>query len=639
MRRAGVLLVSLVGALLLASTASAGTSLAPCGEEASGTLCGFVDVPLDRKAPGAGTIPIAFELHARRDQSAPSLGTVVVVEGGPGGASTELRFFYDLLGPLFDRRDLLLVDVRGTGKSRAIDCPEAQAVLSPTLEMVSACAASLGDASDLYTSPDSADDIDAVRKALGIEKLDFYGVSYGTQVGQVYAVRHGDRLRTLVLDSAYPLTQRTDLFDFDRISGKALLIAVSRLCDRSFLCQQVGGNIDDRMRSLISRVRNQPVRGKSFSPIDGSKVPVTFDETALIEALSGYGFEPGQIEIDGAHAALRRGDAKPILRLGAEAICCPAPPDPTLLSVGDFLAVTCTETSFPWDVADSQDVRLAKWDAAFDAIADALFAPFSVPAWREASRGGFIGLLQNPQCAAWPAPNRDVPPLVPPNASRTTAPTLVMNGDLDKITPVDAARGVAGGFPNGTFVEFAGAGHGVAGSGPCALMMIATFMESTDPGDTSCAAEPPPFYGYTTFPLDAADEVRPVSRASGDHSTGRDRKAVAATVDTVFDTLVHAGTGHGLRGGFVTPFPEFIEELNALRVSFEGAQFVRNVAVTGFVQFSFDTGNVTGTLTIEGKGTDRGKLRFFDPPDPAAPIELRGRIGGRTIALDLPDVT
>ncbi len=188
-----------------------------------------------------------------------------------------------------------------------------------------------------YTSVDSADDIDAVRKALGIEKLDFYGVSYGTQVGQVYAVRHGDRLRTLVLDSAYPLTQRTDLFDFDRISGKALLIAVSRLCDRSFLCQKVGGNIDDRMRSLISRVRNQPVKGKSFSPIDGSKVPVTFDETALIEALSGYGFEPGQVEIDGAHAALRRGDAKPILRLGAEAICCPAPPDPTLLSVGDLL--------------------------------------------------------------------------------------------------------------------------------------------------------------------------------------------------------------------------------------------------------------------------------------------------------------
>ena len=309
-----------------------------------------------------------------------------------------------------------------------------------------------------------------------------------------------------------------------------------------------------------------------------------------------------------------------------------------MLSVGDYFAVTCTETSFPWEVTDSQDVRLAKWDAAFDAIADALFAPFSVPAWREASRGSFIGMLFPPECAAWPAPNRDVPPLVPPNASRTTAPTLVMNGDLDKVTPVDAARGVAGGFPNGTFVEFASVGHGVAGSGPCAFTMIITFMESMDPGDTSCAAEPPPFYGYTTFPLDAADEVRPVSRASGDHSTGRDRKAVAATVDTVFDTLTHAGTGHGLRGGFVAPFPEFIEELNALRV----VSRVRNSSGTSrsrLVQFSFDTGNITGTLTIEGKGTDRGKLRFFDPPDPAAPIELRGKIGGRTIALDLPDVT
>jgi len=54
---------------------------------------------------------------------------------------------------------------------------------------------------------------------------------------------------------------------------------------------------------------------------------------------------------------------------------------------------------------------------------------------------------------------------------------------------------------------------------------------------------------------------------------------------------------------------------------------------------SFDTGNITGTLTVEGEGTDRGKLRFLDPPDPAAHIEVRGKIGGRTIALELPDVT
>jgi hypothetical protein len=228
---------------------------------------------------------------------------------------------------------------------------------------------------------------------------------------------------------------------------------------------------------------------------------------------------------------------------------------------------------------------------------------------------------------------------VPANASRTTAPTLVMNGDLDKVTPVEAARGVAGGFPNGTFVEFAGVGHGVAGSGPCAFMMIGTFMETMEPGDTSCAAEPPPFYGYTTFPLDAADDVRPVRRGGGDHSTGRDRKAVAATMDTVFDSLVHGGTGHGLRGGFVSPFPEFIPELDALRISFQGVRFVRDVTVTGFAQFSFATGNITGRLTIEGKGTERGSLRFVDPSDPAAPIVVRGKIGGRAIALNLPDVT
>jgi pimeloyl-ACP methyl ester carboxylesterase len=540
---------------------------------------------------------------------------------------------------VFDRRELLVVDVRGTGKSRAIDCPDLQFALYPTLETVSACAASLGDASDLYTTVNAADDIDDVRRALGIGKLDFYGVSYGTQIGQVYAVRHGDRLRTLVLDSAYPITERTDLFDFDRINGTALLTAVSRLCDRSYLCQQVGGSIDDRMRSLISRVRKNPVRGQSFSPLDGSKVPVTFDETVLIETLSGYGFENGGFEIDGAHAALRRGDTKPILRLGAGAVSSPAPPDPTLLSVGTFFAVSCTDTSFPWDISDPQDVRIEKWEASWDSIPEASFEPFAVPAWREASRAGFVGLLYPFECAAWPAPNRDLPPLIPPSGMRTTAPTLVMNGDLDRVTPAEAARGVAGVFPNGSFVEFANAGHGVAFDGPCAMMMLMTFVETMDPGDTSCASEPPPAYGYTTFPLDAADEIRPVQRASSDQSTKRDRKAVAAMTDTVFDAVYHAGTGHGLRGGLVSPFPEFIEELNALRLNYDRARFVRDVSVSGHVDFSFETGALTGVLTIEGGGTDRGKLQFFDPPDPALPIEVRGKIGGRTIALDLPDVT
>ena len=639
MRRVGLSTACVVGALACASAASAGTSLAPCGDEAPAALCGLLDVPLDRAVPAAGTIPIAFELHLRRDQSAPSLGTVVVVQGGPGGPSTDLRPFYDFGGPLFNRRDMLIVDVRGTGKSRAINCPDLQVAAYPTVDQVATCGASLGDASDLYTTVDAADDIDDVRAALGIAKLDFYGVSYGTQIGQVYAVRHGGNLRTLLLDSAYPITQRTDLFSFDIITGRALLTAVERLCDRSFLCQRVGGDVGERMRSLIARLQREPVRGQSFSPLDTSRTPVTVDEATLIRSLSGAGYEPGQLEIDGAHAALRRGDSRPILRLGAEAIFFPGDPDPTLFSFGDFHAVVCTETSFPWDVTDPTDVKLAKWDAAFDAIPQSSFAPFSVPAWREASRAGFVGLLLTPQCAGWPVPNREIPRLIPPGAVWTSAPTLVMNGDLDKVTPAEAARDVADLFPNGTFVEFANAGHGVALTGPCSMAIVITFFETTAPGDTSCASDPPPAYGYTTFPLDAADEIRPVRRTATDRSTRRDRKAVAAMTDTVFDGLVHTLTGHGLRGGVISPSPRFIEARNVLRFGYLRARFVRNVAVTGYVDFSFDRGDLTGVLTINGTGTDRGRLRFLDPADPAAPIRIRGTIGGRAIALNLPDVT
>ena len=67
------------------------------------------------------------------------------------------------------------------------------------------CGRQLGATAEDYGTADAADDLADVLDALGIDKIDLYGDSYGTFFGQVFAVRHGDRLRTLVLDSAYPV--------------------------------------------------------------------------------------------------------------------------------------------------------------------------------------------------------------------------------------------------------------------------------------------------------------------------------------------------------------------------------------------------------------------------------------------------
>ena len=95
-----------------------------CRDAEAGARCGHVRVPLDRLAPAGAKIRIGFELYRRRDRDRPSLGTMVDVEGGPGYSTTDSRsYFLELSRPLMDRRDLLLVDARGTGLSGPLDCP------------------------------------------------------------------------------------------------------------------------------------------------------------------------------------------------------------------------------------------------------------------------------------------------------------------------------------------------------------------------------------------------------------------------------------------------------------------------------------------------------------------------------------
>ena len=191
--------------LLAGSTASAAPALQPCTD--SPGMCGSIDVPLDRSNPLAGTTAIGFTLIPHGDASVASQGTILAIAGGPGISSTsEWNGYLDELGPLLDARDLLLVDARGTGRSGAIDCPALQHGVGTVLAAVAACGAQLGGTISDYGTPAVADDIDAVRSALGIDRLDVLGTSYGGLVAEVYAIRHAAHLRTLTLDA--PATRR-----------------------------------------------------------------------------------------------------------------------------------------------------------------------------------------------------------------------------------------------------------------------------------------------------------------------------------------------------------------------------------------------------------------------------------------------
>ena len=164
-------------------------------------------VPMLRSDPALGDTRVAFAIRRRRDLRHPGLGTIFAIDGGPGYASTAKPYASSLiaaLGPILRRRDLVLYDMRGTGLSDAVDCPALQAGLIQESIAIGECANQLGPTYAGYTSGEAAEDMNQLRRALGLGKIFFYGDSYGTFFGQAYAVRHPGTLRGLILDSAYP---------------------------------------------------------------------------------------------------------------------------------------------------------------------------------------------------------------------------------------------------------------------------------------------------------------------------------------------------------------------------------------------------------------------------------------------------
>src|SRR5829696_2458083 len=169
--------------LAAAGPASARLRWSGCGDvEAE---CARVRVPLDRSGALKGSVALRVARYGEPSRKP----TLLYLSGGPGGAG--VREFADVLfevGGLARRYQLVSYDQRGTGYSGLLRCPALER--DPRLRSTSAgekCAASLGSRRGLYGTRESVEDIEALRVALGVEKLTLFGISYGTKLALAYA--------------------------------------------------------------------------------------------------------------------------------------------------------------------------------------------------------------------------------------------------------------------------------------------------------------------------------------------------------------------------------------------------------------------------------------------------------------------
>jgi pimeloyl-ACP methyl ester carboxylesterase len=608
--------------------APAPPSLEPC-KGVPGARCGSIRRPLDPSDPAAGKIKVSFELHRAKERPRNPAGTIVAVEGGPGYATTASRDYYlDLFAPLLDTHQLLLVDNRGTGRSNAINCPELQSYAGNYVRNVGTCSRQLGPNTDVWGTAFAADDMAAVLDHLGIDQIDLYGDSYGSFFAQAFAVRHPDRVRTVVLDATYPVADQNPWYpDLNR----ALVKAFRLVCRRDPGCRAVGGDPIARMRRLADALTARPLTGRAPTA-DGDVQRVTLDAPMLsyLAAVATY-TTPIYRELDAAtRAYLRDDDPKPLLRITSEQNV-PGDAGPVKeFSEGLYIASICNDYPQLWDISSPVGSRDAQYE---DSVADLertdpdAFAPFTIDEWLASP------WTEYRSCIKWAAPSNWVPP-VPEPPTYPDVPVLVLVGDLDSITSAEGSRIVADNFPNSTFVEVANMVHvaALADYSRCASDIVVRFVaRGGDAGDTSCARRYNEVRTVDEFPTQLAD-VTPLTRGAG---SGRRAKIVTAAAQTVGDMFARwwsmfGEEGVGLRGGTFTT-----TGLDRVRFVLDDLAWVRDVHVSGRAHWDRTTGAAGATLRLSGAATGRLTLAWSDW-DPHARALVTGHVAGTVVTASVP---
>lgn len=627
--------------LSLPPALSSGINWVQCPPEAQtlGAMCGQIPVPLDRQHPEREKIKIYFEIY-QHTKPGPAESAILPNTGGPGVATTwsVLRAtFLVLFAPNLDVHDLVLVDDRGRGLSGSIDCGELQHGIAPFRDAETDCAAKLGNADSRYGTGDVAMDIEAVRAALGYDMVDYWGASYGGEDVTAYATRFGQHLRSIVLDAPEG-TPALRAFLLDGNEARSTDRAVRLDCERSPTCFPDHPDPDDQFARLIQAIANKPVWGWAHDA-SGNLVPVTLDEAALLylainQTGSFYIVSTG--ELLAAGDSLSRGDAAPLLRLGAEVT--PLVTDygaPTIYSQGDYFATMCVDADEPWDwFASLSDRRMQLADAVSELHSDH-FAPFSNAA------GTSLEVSFEHQCLWWQKPTSSSP-VTPEHPIYPNVPTLVLDGDIDTIVPMEEVQQVAALFPGSTFVPVAESPHVTAYWTQCAANIESQFLETLQVGDTSCAQTPETVWpAMGRFPLFARDaraaEIDPSGKNQIDLA---ERGVVTVAVATVTDALKRAsigsGNGVGLRAG---TFQSTVDANGNQTTVLTNCAFAKDVTVSGSVRWGADK-SFAADLTVSGSGTAGGNLHVegtWEAPGPVGNFRVSGMLGGDAVAVVVPE--
>ncbi|HXP22020.1 MAG TPA: alpha/beta fold hydrolase [Streptosporangiaceae bacterium] len=616
--------------------------------------CTTIRVPYDYFQPAAGTIRLGFQWYPAT--SGKSSRTIVAIQGGPGYPTTDYADSYRaMFGPLLTTRNLLLVNLRGTGNSSPFTCKALQdwtlrdSIASYTAD-TGACGRQLNhtrkligshryvQASDLYTTANAARDLAFLLRRLRTGRVDLYGDSYGTFFSQAFTARYHEMLRSVTLDSAYPVAEANPFYP---LMIPAAREAFDLSCARSLACGRAApGGSWARIGLAARYLRVHPVTGRTRDPY-GAVRTTHVGVFELIELVNLAGADSGVYrELDPAiRALLGRHDPAPLLRLTAQEI------DPTATSGpvrsfndGLYEATSCLDYPQPFSYRSSAPQRRAEYAKAVARLAPSAFAPFTVREWVTEPQEEFDA------CLDWPAPARPDPPITTPAPyAPRSLPVLMLSGDLDSLTTPAEGRWTAREMgPSARWILFRNDTHinAMDDTFGCAQGLVRQFI--ADPArlralNASCARHTPEVRVVGNFARRLSG-VAPASPRSGNQAGPEGLRLAAVAVTVVGDADWHwyygdGVHGWGLRGGTY----RFAGPASRTRITFIRYRWTSDTAVSGYALWDQVTGRMRAWLTVTAPDGRTATVRFsYRDYVFHAFAAISGRFAGRVIAAILP---
>jgi pimeloyl-ACP methyl ester carboxylesterase len=464
--------------------------------------CITLDMPLDHFDPSEErTIPITFAVKPASEETT---GVFVTATGGPGssGISSADSYTDALDAAIPEQYDIVFFDQRGVAMSGGLSCPEAattyyrvdattplgidQETLTTAASTFAAdCVSEMGDPEMLpYLGTDQvAADLDMFREVLGYDDVVLYGESYGTQVAQTYAARHGENLSRMILDGTVDLTlEGFDFFHQQAVGFGETLQTTLDYCASDELCEaDLGVGPDQAYDQLMGLLMEEPLTAPFPMPTGGFE-DRSFGLGDLEVVASGqmYSEDDRMMFLRALAAHSGRGDLVPLLRLlylnlGIDAASETVLEDPTY-SDAVYYGVECLDYSFPGSTPEETA------QAFFDAGAEV-----------NEPRLGILFYGDLP-CAFWPGASKGQArpePLVAPGV-----PTVVIGSTSDPATPYRQGVDVSERLDEGYLISQQGGPHVVFGRGnECPDAAVSAFiLEGTPPDIDECDGDVVGYY-------------------------------------------------------------------------------------------------------------------------------------------------